>query len=241
MEDTTLSIQQRIDDLKKRATRVADIQAVENLFDRYLQYYALQHRDGILSTFALDEPTVSVEEAYSEVFQGRAKVEEYYDCLRRLAGKKGILLEQQCACPVIEIAGDGATAKLVCFSRGVKGVAPAQVQTYIAGRYYVDFLKQPDGQWKIWHLHWFVIYDTPVKVGFLNQQTTDHAEWLVPEMQDVFTAQPNKPSTYWPVIFNPKTSYDYIPEAPDPYETYDGITDQKRTRFLRHIWDHIKY
>lgn len=235
------SIQQRIEQLKKRATRVADVHEVEKVFNKWLQYYNLQHKEGMLSCFALEEPDVSIEEAYSEVFQGKDKLEEYFDCFRRLAGKKGIILEQQATCPVIELAGDGETAKLVCFSRGVKGIAPANLQTHLAGRYYVDFKKTANGDWKIWHLHWFVIFDTPVKVGFMKQSITNKEEWKIPEMQDVFTAVANKPSTYWPVVFNPNAPYDYIPEAPDPYEHYDGITDQKRTRLLRHLWDREKY
>lgn len=235
------NVQERIESLRKRAERVAAVHDVEKVFNKYIQYYNLQHKDGMLSCFCLDEPDVSIEEAYSEVFQGREKVEEYFNCFKRLAGKKGIILEQTSVCPVIEIAGDGETAKLVSFSRGIKGIAPADLQTYVAGRYYADFKKQKNGDWKIWHLHWFVAFDTPVKVGFLNQQITDKSEWTNPEMADVFTAQANKPSTYWPAVFNPKASFDYIPEAPEPYEHYDGMTDLKRTRLLRHLWDRDKY
>ena len=75
----------------------------------------------------------------------------------------------------------------------------------------------------------------------MYSQTTNQAEWMIPEMSDVFTARANKPSTYWPVLFNPNASFDYIPEAPDPYETYDGITALKRTRILQHFWDRNKY
>ncbi|EOS37818.1 hypothetical protein D3Z53_17845 [Lachnospiraceae bacterium] len=231
----------RYEDLKKRAQRVSDIQTVEKLFHTYLQYYNLQHVEGILSTLALDQSDVSVEEGYSEVYEGKEAVESYFDCFRRLSKKPGILVEQHCVCPVIELAGDGKTAKLVCFARGIKGVAAAELQTYLAGRYYVDFIKEEDGTWKIWHLHWFIIYDSEVKKGFMYSQTTNNEEWRHPELSDVFTSRANKPSTYWPVIFNPKTPYDYIPEAPEPYETYDGITALKRTRILQHFWDREKY
>ncbi len=236
-----VELRAKYEELKKRAQRVSDIQTVEKVFDTYLQYYNLQHVEGILSTLALEQPDVSVEEAYSEVFEGKEAVEEYFDCFRRLAGKTGILVEQHCVCPVIELAGDGKTAKLVCFSRGVKCVAAANLQTYLAGRYYVDFVKDESGTWKIWHLHWFMVYDSEVKKGFMYSQTTNNQEWENPELKDVFTAKANKPSTYWPVIFNPAVPYDYIPEAPDPYDTYDGITALKRTRILQHFWDREKY
>ena len=85
-------LMERYEELKKRAERVSDIQTVERLFNTYLQYYNLQHVDGILSTLALDQPDVSVEEAYSEVFEGREAVKNYFDCFRKLAGKPGILL-----------------------------------------------------------------------------------------------------------------------------------------------------
>lgn len=241
MEDREAKLLERYENLKKRAERVQTAQEVENLFDTYLQYYNLQHTDGMLSCFALEKEDVSVEEAYSEVFEGKKAVEEYYSCFRKLAVKKGVLLEQHCTCPVIEVAGDGQTAKMVCFSRGVKAISAAKCQTFIAGRYYVDFVKDSNGVWKIWHMHWFMIYDSDMKKGFMFSQTTNNEEWGVEEMKDVFTAQATKPSTYWPVIFNPAVSYDYIPEPPDAYETYDGITALKRTRILQHFWDREKY
>ncbi len=233
-------LQLRFEELKRRAERVNDIQEVEKVFNKYLQYYALQHKQGILSTFALDMLDVSVEEAYSEVFEGAQAVQDYYDAMTRLAEKPGILLEQQAICPVIEIAGDRKTAKMVCFSKGVKGVALTNVQSFIAGRYYADFIKQPDGQWKIWHLHWFIIYDSDMKKGFMYHQSWNGEEWNHPELKDVFSTKQNKPCTYWPNIFNPKVPCDYIPECPKPYETYDGITALEHTRILRHYWDPSK-
>ena len=231
----------RYEEIMTRAKRVEAVHEIENLFDTYLQFYNLQHADGMLSCFALEQPDVSVEEAYSEVYEGKEAVTSYYNCFRRLAVKKGVLLEQHCTCPVIELAGDGKTAKMVCFSRGVKAISAAQCQTFIAGRYYADFIQDSTGVWKIWHMHWFMIYDSDMRKGFMFSQTTNNEEWEIPEMRDVFTALPNKPSTYWPVIFNPAASYDYIPETPDAYETYEGITALKRTRILQHFWDREKY
>ena len=241
MDEREKQLRQRYEELMARAQRVSDIQTVENVFNKFLQYYNLQHAEGMLSLFALDQPDVSIEEAYSEVFEGREAVESYIDQFRRLATKRGVLLEEHAVCPVIELAGDGKTAKIVCFARGIKGVAATKCQTYLAGRYYADFIKSVDGEWKIYHLHYFLIYDSEVKKGFMYSQLTDNSEWTNDEMKDVFTALANKPSTYWPVIFNPKAPYDYIPEAPDPYETYDGITALKRTRILQHFWDRDKY
>lgn len=228
-------------DLEARAQKVKDIQQVEKVFNTYLQYCALQHKQGVLDQFAMEQPDVSVEEGYSEVYEGRKSVEGYYDALVRLAQKRGFLLEQQAVCPAIEIAGNGKTAKLVSFARGIKCVAVAEHQAYLAGRYYVDFIKNLDGDWKIWHLHWFMIYEAKVKEGFLYSQTNNNRDWQHPEMKDVFVERANKPSTYWPVIFNPLTPADYIPEAPDPYEEYDGITALKRTRLLYHKWDRKKF
>ena len=231
----------RYESLQARAQRLADIQQVEKVFDTYLQYCALQHEQGVLDTFALDLPDVSVEEGYSEVYEGSKAVKGYFAALVRLAGKNGILWEQQAVCPVIEIAGDGKTAKLVCFARGVKCIAPAELQTYLAGKYYVDFTKQADRRWKIWHLHWFMTYETRVKEGFLYNQTNNNREWQHPDLQDVFVEKPNKPATYWPVLLNPVAPADYVPEAPEPYQTYDGITALKRTRILQHYWDRAKF
>ena len=43
----------RYEEIMKRAKRVEAVHEIENLFDTYLQFYNLQHADGMLSCFAL--------------------------------------------------------------------------------------------------------------------------------------------------------------------------------------------
>lgn len=54
--------------------------------------------------------------------------------------------------PVIEVAGDGQTAKGMWYSIGQVTQTPGgqQTPTYMWERYAVDFIKE-DGHWKIWH------------------------------------------------------------------------------------------
>lgn len=60
--------------------------------------------------------------------------------------------------PVIEVAGDGKTAKMICYSIGlaVRGSVDDRGNTSISTgwmweKYAVDFIKE-NGEWKIWHL-----------------------------------------------------------------------------------------
>jgi len=60
--------------------------------------------------------------------------------------------------PVIEVAGDGKTAKMICYSIGlaVRGNVDNDGKTSVSTgwmweKYAVDFIKE-NGKWKIWHL-----------------------------------------------------------------------------------------
>lgn len=60
--------------------------------------------------------------------------------------------------PVIEVAGDGKTAKMLCYSIGlsIRGTVDengneSKSSSWMWEKYAVDFVKE-DGEWKIWHL-----------------------------------------------------------------------------------------
>ena len=111
--------------------------------------------------------------------------------------------------PVIEIAGDGETARAVWISPGLEGTEPAWM------KFGCDFKKQ-EGEWKIWHLH---VY------GLMTGS----------EARDTFTPniEPGNgadkaPTSNWEyskqALFIP-----YEPEPPQPYDTWDYATIQPKS------------
>lgn len=113
--------------------------------------------------------------------------------------------------PVIEIAGDGKTAKGVWYSPGI-GLTPhfrdGKVKVegiFFWEKYGADFVKE-DGRWKIWHMQ--MVYDFLPGIDkkwtdFENDdsQTTENAGWP-------------------PKTWSPKTIPALSPRLPEPYYTF---------------------
>jgi hypothetical protein len=111
--------------------------------------------------------------------------------------------------PVIEVAGDGETARAVWFCPGLEGLTPAWM------KYGCDFKKQ-DGEWKIWHLH---VYGITMGLTARDSYTP------------VTTASngANKPPTTSWEYSNAAKYIPYEPEPPQPYDTWDYATIQPKS------------
>lgn len=212
----------------KRLKRVESYNQIINCFNRYLQYYALHHKPGVLSCFALEKEDVSFEAGKSGVFVGKEGVSDYFECLPKMAERRGILTEQHCVSPLVVFADDGKTAKLTSLSPGCRVVAPARIQAWSWGKYYVDFIETEAG-WKIWHLHWFQSFESEMEHGPLHSQFTQRIEKSFPELAEIESAQPTKSTSFFH-LFDPKTRTYNMPEPQQRYETWDGMTDLVRTR-----------
>jgi hypothetical protein len=153
--------------------KALDVQEIQNVMSRHAWYYSSgQHKREVNELFALDEPDVSwgSDDGW---WVGKDTVVNYYvtyfDTFRALDFKAfiknhpqvenkpenygaGTLMFHTNSTPVIEIAGDGKTAKGIWYSVGQVTQTPGgkQSATYMWERYGVDFIKK-DGKWKIWH------------------------------------------------------------------------------------------
>jgi len=216
------------ENLLKRLKAVEDYHEVINCFHRYLQYYALHHKPGVLECLATEMPDVSVEEGNSGKYIGKAALEEYFERLPKMAARRGILTEQLVVSPEVIFAGDRKTAKITSLSPGIKVIAPARSQAWRWGKFYVDMIETERG-WKIWHLHWFETFEADMERGPLHTQFAQRFEKNFQDVADIDTTTPTEPSTYFH-LFDPKTRTYNLPEPQDPYDTYTGMTDLKRAR-----------
>ena len=221
--------------LEQQMDRVADTNRILDIFYRYIHYFSLLHREGILSTFA-DRDDVSLELAEEGVVVGPEQLRRHFSFMPVLAQKPGILVYHYVTCPVVEIAADGATAKLTCFAPGCDAMAPASMQDWIYGKYYVDLIRQTDGQWKVWHVRWFRTFETPVTVGWLKEQTAHDKQYGHAKLKDAYAQRAEKqPSTYppywkYPKHFDPTQPNYLLPEPPKAYTSWDGMTAMDMTR-----------
>jgi hypothetical protein len=132
----------------------------------------------------------------------------------------GILWCHTLTTPVIQIAGDGQTAKGIWMSWGhVTGPNPdGWMCTWAYEKYGMDFVKE-DGEWKIWHLHTFVDFYSPVNGSWTNPDTNIAANR---EKSEAF--QPKEDwfeSGEYYTGYSPSTVPKMEPKPPVPYYTFN--------------------
>lgn len=151
--------------------------AIKNLMGKYANCVILNREQDIYGLFWAAREDVSL--MFNDgAYTGAAKVKAYYDAChdrnalvaklmqkrfpKELGGKSdeeiygvGPFKVKPMACPVIEVAGDGQTAKGLWFCQGayndVETSGPVAHWTW--GYFAADFVKEGDG-WKIWHLQY---------------------------------------------------------------------------------------
>ena len=121
------------------------------------------------------------------------------------------------AAPIIEVSGDGKTAKGQWVCPGI-GALPKPKEDPQAiwnwGIIAADFICERN-QWKIWHLHWFRLMKCDYELGWVKDTSMENR--LNKPLNPL-----SKPSTY----HNPYNRYtvrECIPAIPKPYQKYDGV------------------
>ncbi len=119
--------------------------------------------------------------------------------------------------PIIEIAGDGKTAKAFWYTIGwTSGMHDGKGEAgWSFERYGIDFVKE-DGDWKIWHFHVYNDFDTPYEKNWV-QNAIDTGR-----QGGVTTARPGLEQYFTPTVFHksydPKVDNNPLnPPPPVPY------------------------
>lgn len=170
--------------LEEKVQRALDIQEIQNVASLHEYYHtALMHKEELEEIWAQKTPGVSWTNN-TDRFVGMESLKKFYaDHL--VSDKKssledlnkidpsievkpdnygaGILWSHMLTTPVIQVAGDGKTAKGIWMSFGhVTGPMGGEMSAMWAyEKYGMDFVKE-DGEWKIWHLHTYVDFYCPV-------------------------------------------------------------------------------
>jgi len=120
--------------------------------------------------------------------------------------------------PIIEVAGDGKTAKGIWMSPGhvTQLMGGKLTACWMWEKYAVDFVKE-DGKWKIWHFHVYTDFQTPFEKSWLEKS-------LEPKLPPAFPPdfpQSNTPMTIDYPQYSPFTIPKNEPRPPVPYETFN--------------------
>jgi len=180
--------------------------------------------DEVADLFAQKTPGVTAEIADGGVWEGTEGIKRLFPGLhaQMIKGRSGNLMQHDLTTPVIEIAGDGKTAKGLWNSPGVltRREATGELRSvWIWVKYGCDFV-QEDGKWKIWHFQVYITFRTPFDEG-----------WAKTPIVSSFTgSQEFRPdselSTYYRP-YHPDRINILRPAPPEPYETWvdgEGMT-----------------
>jgi hypothetical protein len=214
--------------LEKTVDRLLAFHEIRQLMGRYEFYLEAGMGEDIVALFAQKEPGVSANIGDWGVFLGIDGVRRLFvGNIGKMMEQPGCLAEANLTNAVIEVAGDGKTAKAVWMAPGFETTRDPRSGEIKAGwcwtKYACDFINE-DGQWKLWHWNNFLTFFCEFDKG-----------WA--EGGEHYTRQPGKeiplPAGFGPDgppihrhrPYSPGNPPTLLPALPEPYETYDGSQD----------------
>jgi hypothetical protein len=216
--------------LKKEVEKLKAVNQIQNMMGRYEYWLTSNQYENIARMFAKNSPGVQAELNDSGVFKGYDGAWKLYVDIHKFMMQGppvGKLTVHTLTTPVIEVAGDGQTARGLWISPGYltapnreEGAPEGSQQAFwLLEEYKVDFIKE-DGEWKIWHFHLYRTFCTPYEKSWVNSNSHDYdvpSGIFPPEMA------PDGPTTYYNTYTTSTVNgmVEYVPPAPEPYDTWD--------------------
>ena len=218
------------EDLETKIRCLHDIHGIQNLMGRYEFLTTANLFTETVDLFAKTVPQ-KIEIGPLGVWDGMDAAWRCFHGFHNWTSKVGVPIEGQMmqhmlATPIIEVAGDGATAKGVWMSPGheARVLDGKLTAMWVWGTYGVDFIKE-DAQWKIRNNHVYLNIITPFDVPWTAEKPGDAGDIgdiFPPGLPDEY--KPNRPSTYtW--MYSPSAVMELVPVPPEPHDTYDPSTD----------------
>ena len=230
LEKIAKNAEQRALNAEKMAQHARDVQEVANLMGRQVYLHECAQDPTFPDTlFAQKTPGRSWEVAFMGkwVDEGIRKPLSSHGTPKEdepgaFEGRAGCLMEHTLASPVIEVAGDGKTAKGVWMSPGHETMPDPETGKlrghWCWSKYGCVFVKE-DGQWKLWHYHVYRTFKTPFDVDWV-----DGGDWKTTPVgskaSDEWLGEPDISTTY-DHPYSPTSKPELVPEPPEPYETFD--------------------
>ncbi|MGH1523960.1 nuclear transport factor 2 family protein [Leifsonia sp. L25] len=226
------------------ARRAADRGEIENLFNRYMHLHNAFQDERIIPLWVKDG-TEGIRARYTNAGQYTTweSVTRYH---RGRPSPEGKLILHATTTPVIEVAGDGRTAKGVWIMAGTESgltdpevakgspdfmYSPGEVQGkkvwahWVWCKYAIDFLRQ-DGEWRIWKFRCYELARAPfeenwVSFGEKNQAAFDlDLMYFGDDGKPVFMPPADEPVPSENHPYSPSTVQKLEPEPPAPHDTF---------------------
>jgi len=239
------ALEKELEGLRKVASASQDRAKVENLFSQYM-YLHNAFRDTDIIPLWAKKGTPDVRAQYSNlgVYTDWDKIISYH---QGRPAPRGKLIMHYVTTPMIEIAGDGQTAKGLWIVNGIESglVDPEHAKNMPAWmfekemvngkkvwmhnvylKYGVDFIKQ-DGEWKIWHFHCFEVARAPYGMGWIPFAAAAQDDafnvdlmYVGEDGKPVFMPPVDGPATVMGNMYRTDTPQRLEARPPEPYRTF---------------------
>jgi hypothetical protein len=216
IEDRVTTLEKLCHKLAHENERLQAVVDIQNLMGRYESIHNMTDITKSWELFARHTPDTWIEVANWGLVEG---IDEIRNMWLSMVPKsdyplKGLLFEHPLATPIIEVAGNGETAKATWVSPGHETkLRDGRLQAHWCwGKYAIDFVKE-DGEWRIWHFKWFRGFITPFDISWVDRPR--ELEFAA----QVETGCLKKPSVYHKPYF-PDSVPESIPPAPKPYDAW---------------------
>jgi len=206
--------------VEERIQRLEDRYQIQNLVGKFMYWGTAGMHDQVLQLFAQKTPGVTSEAAGGGVYDGIEGIRRSLEINKIQEGDRvGFMRIHTLTTPVIEISGDGKTAKGLWLAPGCtarKDVGGKLGAYWVWAKVGADFVRE-DSEWKIWHFQVYMIFQTLYEESWIESNKFPHFPRKV--MPDEL--KPNRPTTYHH-LYSPTGKTENIPAPPEPYESWDG-------------------
>jgi hypothetical protein len=208
--------------LEQQIQELEDIQEIENLLGKWAHIHQVaevmveeemklwaRKTPGARRTFVQQGPQELIVQDGVASFGHMWKKEE-------ISSGEGVMGVYPMTTPVIEVAGDGKTAKAILIAIGA-GTSKTKDGKFIARWHWVKAaydLVREDGEWKLWHYRLWEIFCCPYEKSWVDSYIRTHPDIPLPIEQN---RTPNYP-------YSTVTAQVLAPVPPEPYETFDKKT-----------------
>ena len=227
-----MSEQEMLEQLTLKLERLEAVQACRNLMGKYSYYHtAFRNKEYIDLWAKRDDDLLVMPWGSYKGFEGvkACYLKDHGD--RNEPGMldtlKGAVMMHEMDTEVIEVAADGKTAKGAWISPGhetyVDGQVPGRPDEtgdgkahaeWCWGKYAVDFIKDADGQWKIWHMRLYPLFKCEYGTSWVDAEQ--------PTADEFTFTQAEKNVSMW--TYSPNEVYPANePAIPWPYKSFDDV------------------
>lgn len=230
--------EQQLDILLAQAQRVKDRTDVENLFGSYQYYHSVIRDEKIMELFSTKQEDVRFDWG-DGLLEGYEELKKYYIGRPRNRGK---MIVHSLMNPIVEVAGDGETAKgfwisaghescpyyqkpdvvrdkdpMAAYAKGPDANGFYKYAHWVWHKFGVDFIKE-DGEWRLWHIRQVELMRAPYDEDWIDfsisRQQIDSLAGLAIPWQGM------ESSPLMPASTRPSTTYTRyhvdVPPVEDP-------------------------